>query len=65
VADGWLSQVDPVEPLARLRGYLTEASRASGVIAPFPKSYAACCPRCAPFVISPWGAGWGFEAKDL
>ena len=27
VADGWLPQVDPVEPLMRLRGYLTEASR--------------------------------------
>ena len=27
VADGWLPQVDPVEPLARLRGYLTEAGR--------------------------------------
>jgi len=28
VADGWLPQVDPGEPLARLRGYLTEAGRA-------------------------------------
>ena len=27
VADGWLPQVDPVEPLARLRRYLTEAGR--------------------------------------
>jgi Luciferase-like monooxygenase len=27
VADGWLPQVDPVEPLVRLRGYLTEAGR--------------------------------------
>ncbi len=27
VADGWLPQVDPAEPLARLRGYLTEAGR--------------------------------------
>ena len=27
MADGWLPQVDPVEPLARLRGYLTEAGR--------------------------------------
>jgi hypothetical protein len=26
-ADGWLPQVDPVEPLVRLRGYLTEAGR--------------------------------------
>jgi hypothetical protein len=31
VADGWLPQVDPVEPLTRLRGYLAEAGRdASG-----------------------------------
>ena len=27
VADGWLPQVGPVEPLARLRRYLTEAGR--------------------------------------
>jgi probable F420-dependent oxidoreductase len=27
VADGWLPQVDPAEPLTRLRGYLTEAGR--------------------------------------
>jgi probable F420-dependent oxidoreductase len=27
VADGWLPQVDPTEPLVRLRGYLTEAGR--------------------------------------
>ena len=27
VADGWLPQVDPVEPVMRLRGYLTEAGR--------------------------------------
>jgi hypothetical protein len=26
-ADGWLSQVDPEEPLGRLRGYLKEAGR--------------------------------------
>jgi probable F420-dependent oxidoreductase len=27
VADGWLPQVDPAEPLVRLRGYLREAGR--------------------------------------
>jgi Luciferase-like monooxygenase len=27
VADGWLPQVDPAEPLTRLRGYLREAGR--------------------------------------
>src|SRR5262245_34970757 len=27
VANGWLPQVDPVEPLARLLGYLTKAGR--------------------------------------
>lgn len=27
VADGWLPQVDPEEPLGRLRGYLTETGR--------------------------------------
>ena len=27
VLPAWLSQVDPAEPLARLRGYLTEAGR--------------------------------------
>lgn len=27
VADGWLPQVDPAEPLTRLRGYLKEAGR--------------------------------------
>jgi probable F420-dependent oxidoreductase len=29
VADGWLPQVDPAEPLTRLRGYLTESGRDS------------------------------------
>jgi hypothetical protein len=27
VADGWLAQVNPAEPLRRLRGYLGEAGR--------------------------------------
>src|SRR5262249_25049106 len=29
VADGWLPQVDPAEPLTRLRGYLSDARRDS------------------------------------
>src|SRR5262249_50661431 len=36
-----------------------------GVIAPLPRSYAACCQRCVPFAMSTWVAGWGFEAKYL
>jgi len=36
-----------------------------GVIAPLPRSYAACCPRCTLFAMSSWRAGCGVEAKYL
>jgi hypothetical protein len=64
---GYISRMTARPPPQGRQGLMLLAGiqEEAGVIAPFPKSYAACCPRCAPFVISPWGAGWGFEAKYL